>query len=216
MNYKRIYDELIVKAKTRETVDGYKERHHIIPRSVGGLDDAKNLVNLTAREHFIAHNCLARIHGGVQWAAILIMKGNGKYNNSRLFETARIAYAKSQKGKIASNITKQKLSDAKIGKPPNSAGKPLSEHHKEKLRSLYIGKPRTEADKKSISLGSVGKVMPPISDNHRLKLKEAKAGKKPNNFGKPRSKVAIEKASFTRKARHLNNLINSIFTPLAA
>ena len=33
----------------------YTEKHHIIPRSLGGSNKKENLVRLTAREHFIAH-----------------------------------------------------------------------------------------------------------------------------------------------------------------
>jgi len=36
--------------------------HHIIPRSLGGLNDKINLVNLTAREHYIAHLLLWKIY----------------------------------------------------------------------------------------------------------------------------------------------------------
>lgn len=61
MNYVKIYNQIITRAKTR-ILDGYKEKHHIIPRCMGGTDDISNLVELTAREHFIAHWLLARIY----------------------------------------------------------------------------------------------------------------------------------------------------------
>ena len=38
----------------------YHERHHIIPKCIGGNDDEENLVDLFAREHFIAHRLLAQ------------------------------------------------------------------------------------------------------------------------------------------------------------
>lgn len=38
----------------------YKERHHIIPRCIGGNDEIDNLIDLFAREHFIAHKLLAK------------------------------------------------------------------------------------------------------------------------------------------------------------
>jgi hypothetical protein len=63
MNYKKIYDSIIDRAKNRQ-ITGYVERHHIIPRCMGGDDTAVNLVNLTAREHFIAHLLLVRIYPG--------------------------------------------------------------------------------------------------------------------------------------------------------
>jgi predicted metal-binding transcription factor (methanogenesis marker protein 9) len=37
----------------------YHERHHITPRCMDGNDDEENLIDLFAREHFIAHKLLA-------------------------------------------------------------------------------------------------------------------------------------------------------------
>lgn len=62
MDYKLCYDRLIQNAKERNVVDGYVEVHHIIPKSHGGSDDNSNLVKLTAREHYIAHLLLVKIH----------------------------------------------------------------------------------------------------------------------------------------------------------
>ena len=38
--------------------DTYKERHHIIPKCIGGKDSEDNLIDLYADEHFIAHKLL--------------------------------------------------------------------------------------------------------------------------------------------------------------
>lgn len=61
MNYQRIHDAIIERAKNR-TLTGYKERHHIIPRCIGGTDEKSNLIDLTAREHFIIHKLLCEIY----------------------------------------------------------------------------------------------------------------------------------------------------------
>ena len=58
--YTRCYYNIVDRAKARSTV-GYLERHHIIPKSLGGLDNASNLVELTAREHFICHWLLTKM-----------------------------------------------------------------------------------------------------------------------------------------------------------
>lgn len=52
----------MLKAKDRKTVEGYKEIHHIIPRCMNGTDDPSNLVELTAKEHFIAHLLLTEVY----------------------------------------------------------------------------------------------------------------------------------------------------------
>lgn len=43
---------------------GYFEKHHIIPKCLGGTNDFSNLVCLTAREHFICHLLLVKITTG--------------------------------------------------------------------------------------------------------------------------------------------------------
>ena len=89
MNYFLIYQRLIAKAKERVCPEGYVEKHHILPRALGGSNDSSNIVVLTSREHFVAHALLAKIYGGSMWQALLIMKGKNRYTNSRLFEIAR-------------------------------------------------------------------------------------------------------------------------------
>ena len=37
----------------------YHERHHIVPRCMEGSNNKSNLIDLYAREHFIAHKLLA-------------------------------------------------------------------------------------------------------------------------------------------------------------
>ena len=39
--------------------DEYHERHHVIPKCMGGTNDEDNLIDLYAREHFEAHRLLA-------------------------------------------------------------------------------------------------------------------------------------------------------------
>lgn len=61
MDYKKIYDSLITRGKNR-VLESYKERHHIVPRCMGGSDDKENLVDLTAEEHYVAHQLLVKIY----------------------------------------------------------------------------------------------------------------------------------------------------------
>ena len=63
--YFYIYHNIILKAKCQERFKGdgnYYERHHIIPKSIGGNNDEHNLVLLTAKEHFICHHLLTKIY----------------------------------------------------------------------------------------------------------------------------------------------------------
>lgn len=66
MNYQKIYNQLIEKRvkffPLFKSSEQYCEQHHIVPRCLNGTDDPLNLVNLTAREHFIAHVLLMKIY----------------------------------------------------------------------------------------------------------------------------------------------------------
>ena len=62
MNYSRHYGLLIERAQNRKINPEYTERHHIVPRCLGGPDAPSNLVRLSAEEHYLAHQLLVKIH----------------------------------------------------------------------------------------------------------------------------------------------------------
>lgn len=66
MNYQKHYNLLIARARAR-VLEGYVERHHILPRCMGGGDDDENIVQLTPEEHFTAHVLLLRIHKDTEY-----------------------------------------------------------------------------------------------------------------------------------------------------
>jgi hypothetical protein len=61
MNYLKIYNAIVARAKNRK-IEGYSETHHIVPRCMGGEDSPENLVDLTPEEHFICHLLLVKIY----------------------------------------------------------------------------------------------------------------------------------------------------------
>ena len=61
MNYKKIYDSLIARAKNRKLTE-FTESHHIIPRCIGGNNDRSNLADLTPEEHYVAHQLLVKLY----------------------------------------------------------------------------------------------------------------------------------------------------------
>lgn len=61
MNYAKIYEQLVRRARER-VPNGYVERHHIIPKCMGGSDDNDNLVAFYPEEHFLAHVLLVKLY----------------------------------------------------------------------------------------------------------------------------------------------------------
>ena len=61
MNYQKVYNQIIERAQRRQ-LKGYNEKHHIIPKCIGGTNNKDNIVKLTAREHFLCHLLLVEIY----------------------------------------------------------------------------------------------------------------------------------------------------------
>jgi len=92
MDYKKHYKLLINKAKNR-VVEGYKEKHHVIPRCMGGIDDKENIVELTAREHFLAHLLLVKIYNNnyrlIRAVAMMCVGQKDRKTTNRLYGKTR-------------------------------------------------------------------------------------------------------------------------------
>lgn len=85
MNYEKIYNDIVNRGKNRVLTE-YKEKHHIVPRCLGGADDDSNLVELTPEEHFVAHQLLVKLHptnSKLIFATnmLTVSSGNVKRNN---------------------------------------------------------------------------------------------------------------------------------------
>lgn len=103
MDYQKVYASLISKriiCPLKKSKDLYTEVHHIVPKCLGGSNDPENLTRLTAKEHFVAHRLLAKIHdSNVDLAqAILLMASSGDlpFVNSRGFEILKTNVSRSK------------------------------------------------------------------------------------------------------------------------
>lgn len=136
MNYKNIYDDLITKAKNRETSE-YTENHHILPKCMGGSDDRANLVRLTAREHYIAHWLLAKAYQSrnlvFAWRS-MAMNPLGKRYTSHSFRYAREAWVRemseANRGVVFTEERKRNLSIAHLGQKAWNMGVKMPTHQK--------------------------------------------------------------------------------------
>ena len=101
MNYKLIYNSLIARAQQRLVITGYTEKHHIIPRCMGGDNTKNNLVTLTAREHFIAHLLLIKIYPEnrklVHAAYMMTVSSKNQVRSNRLYEWVRMKHSSAAK-----------------------------------------------------------------------------------------------------------------------
>lgn len=103
MNYTKIYDNLIERGLKRGLdklkLNYYTEKHHIIPKSMGGANNKDNYVLLTAREHFFAHELLYKIHRNPEMAFALNKFFTGTKEqklNSKYYDWVKIEVCKTQ------------------------------------------------------------------------------------------------------------------------
>jgi 5-methylcytosine-specific restriction endonuclease McrA len=97
--YHRWYNQIIEHRRTN-LAEGYTEKHHIVPKSLGGTNDTTNLVSLTAREHFVCHWLLTKMVVGDDRIKMLralnafsiSSKKNPRKLTSRQYAIARAAY----------------------------------------------------------------------------------------------------------------------------
>lgn len=134
MNYYRIYDEFISDRRLKESSAklGYFEKHHIVPRSLGGGDEPENIICLTASDHMFAHKLLALIYGGAMWHALHMCNMPGAACKGirlcrRWFERVRTERA-------------AHMSRSMSGENHHFYGKTFSEKHRKNLSQSHLGK----------------------------------------------------------------------------
>lgn len=126
MDYNKHYKNLIIKAKNRN-LTGYVERHHIVPKCLGGTDADENIVILTAEEHYLAHLLLMKIYpnnGKLAYAVVVMtFKVNTDRGNNKLYGWVRKRHSELMRGKttkvkgrVRSEEFKKKVSLGKLGK----------------------------------------------------------------------------------------------------
>lgn len=130
------------KNQVRSKNDGYFERHHIIPHSLGGTNEIDNLVLLTAKEHFICHlllpkMCKQEYHYHKMMFALKAMgqhRGIKRAYCSRMYNYLRPKFSES-----ISAIHKGK---PKPGTSAKMKNKIKTEEHKRKISEGQKGKKR--------------------------------------------------------------------------
>lgn len=211
--YTNWYHAITERARSRG-IDGYTERHHIQPRSLGGTDDKDNLVDLTAREHFICHWLLTKMHTGEAKSKMIYALNGMKRGNefAQRYETKITA-------RVYENLKKEfsKVHSATMkGRTPWNKGVPITEEQREKNRIAATGKKRSQESiamavakqtgqkrsqetKDKIRDALKGKPKGPMSEEEKIKRSLGNLGKsKPTGMGKKLSEtVAAQLAAGT-------------------
>ena len=186
--YKKWYEQIVQRAKNR-ILNGYYERHHILPRSLGGLDIPENIVCLTAREHFICHWLLIKLTSGQDRYkminALRMMRANKsgqRYTSkitARVYENLKTEYSEIQRQRI-------------FGENNPMYGKKFyrSEEGRIKQAQSVSGDnngAKQSQSRKKISESKRGKKRDPFNPEWLEKIAESNRGKNNGMYGKNHS-----------------------------
>ncbi len=224
MDYKKVYNSIIEKAVNRISIDGYYERHHIIPKCKGGTNESNNIVKLTLREHFICHWLLHLIYPDdhkllYAWNSFNMVDKNRDTSNAKInskhYERCRSKFITMMKEKCNNdedyyiNFTMSSLNTIWINN--NVKSKRIKECEKDIYlndgwllgRISFTRKPHSEEHKQKISKSHTGKV----SKLKGRKTSETDIGKKAiKNMVETRSKKGEFRLESERQAEKLLKL----------
>jgi len=174
--YSLIYWKLIERARDR-ILEGYFERHHVVPRSLGGDDEQENIVTLTAREHFICHCLLVRMtEGRDRQKMSLALWTMARTRRKRIRITSRVfARLRTESASILKEMHK--------GKPRGS----FSDEHRSKISSALTKFYSDPANRDAVRKRSTGKRH---SQETRAKMSRDRQGQ---GKGMPSSKGMLGK-----------------------
>ena len=156
MTYKEFIQNILdTRGRFEIPKEEYKERHHIVPKCLGGTNDENNLIDLYAQEHFIVHQLLANenpscnaLHYALwNMANVTGITGERYKLTPDEYENVRKNFSEKFSGK----------NNPMYGKPSVMRGKHLSEETKEKLRVKATGRKMTDDVKKAESEYWMGK-----------------------------------------------------------
>lgn len=161
MNYAYHYDLLIFKSKDRKILKKtdpdyvYYEKHHIIPKCLGGCNDRSNIAYLTPEEHYVAHQFLVKIHPD---------------NNKLIKAASRMTTGLRRNNKLYGWL-KKRHSESMSGVNNHFYGKTHTAEELEKMRIGNTGKKRSQETKDLMSTIKTGISRP---KSFRDKLSESK------------------------------------------
>jgi hypothetical protein len=185
--YSKLYYRITSNAKQR-IPEGYTELHHIIPQSMGGSNDKENLVELTAREHFICHWLLIKMTKGEDRSKMLYalngMKAENRYQEryhtkitARVYEKYRIEHAENHskrmkgrpawnKGRILEGVELEEHRERTRNRKIDPAKQAIGQ---QKRVAKMIGTKQSEETKLKKSLALKGKPKGPMSEEEKIK-----------------------------------------------
>lgn len=227
--YTTWYNNIVVTAKSRILPENtYSERHHIVPKCLGGGDHKDNLVKLTAKEHFVCHLLLTKmvsdpvIKRKMQFALNSFRRSSRNQHRHKLTASQyayirdQVSQARSESlkgnkfalGRSVSESTRLKMSLSNTGKKK----RPRTEQEKRVISQQHTGKilseetkqkmrkPKSASHCENIRKAQLGKI---ISDETKRKISEARLGRIPIKKECPHCGKMLDPGNYAKHLKHI-------------
>lgn len=156
--YTRWYDSIVYNAQCamRSRKDGvYYENHHIHPNCFGGTKKRRNMVLLTAREHFLCHWLLTKMMADdvgtrkMMKAMKSFTRASKNQQRGIIMQSVRYRIAREIANKSFRGVPRSPEVRAKISAA--TKGRPHSAEHNRKMGLAHAGKTISEKQKREHS-----------------------------------------------------------------
>lgn len=183
--YTKTYFCLIEKAKN-QSLEGYFEKHHIIPKCLGGKDTEDNLIKFTARQHFVAHLLLTKM-----------IEGQNKYKMYNAF-SKMLCIGKDNKGRYLPSSKFYEYSKKLMSEHMTINNPTKREEVREKMsKNSWSKSDRANEIRQIISQKKIGKKLN-LSEEQRKLRSEKRMGEKNGMYGRTHTEEAKQKFSSLR------------------
>lgn len=174
-----------------EITENYFEKHHIVPKCLGGTDDKENIIWLTPQEHYTAHMLLAlenpdNLSLVMAWNAMSHWK-----HNDRNIVISDDEYA------ILKKLRSDVVSKKQTGENNSFYGKTHSEETRKKLSISSTGRPIPQSAKDKLSKNRTGENNPFYRCKHTEESLEKISQSSKDSWNKNKEKYLAD-----RLARH--------------
>lgn len=214
--YTRWYLKIITHASQRKPLDGYVEKHHIIPKCIGGSDSSSNIVLLTAKEHFICHKLLTKMAMTpdsklkMQFAFFSMTRSNQNQKRTRLSsreysrvrnmfsEHMKIWWDDQQRKDIASKRMAERWKDEEFAKMMKSS---IANFWDDENRSRKSEKMR-EYFSKSENRKKQSDALIAANQDPEVRRKKSKPGEENPMYGRHHTKETILKIKRSKESNY--------------
>lgn len=139
MRYIRIYNKIVEHRLSNIPENTYTEKHHIIPKCLGGNNNQDNLVTVTSKEHYILHHLLTKIYPDNKKLARALQQLKTRLNIEKFKNPYSCIRKCEYIAPLHSEETRRKMSLSLTGKKHPMFGKTHSKETKLKMSLVKIG-----------------------------------------------------------------------------